>query len=413
MASPDGVLRWEERWDDLLDDLDTDKARIVADTPARRFVASLVGEEFTEIGSLVREEGTSYEEMEDDGSLAPALPPAPGGGVVAGWGTIGDQRLFLAVDETAGEVPGRGRHGTLKARRIQELALRHGRPVVQVRAHDERLPERVVGGDFLLLDYGAELAVADRVRREIPFVSVIAGSISGPAALEALCGHMVVVVGDEALLSVEGRALAGSEIGAAGLADFVVEDLRDAAGVVRAFLSYLPGMQPYTRAADKGGTQPGNENVVADTISTIADPATLFDLKGQHAPEIRSALGRVGGSAIGIVGATGLVSEDGCRKATAAIETFDCMGVPILYLLDGAGVPLSDDGLRLHLAMLGCSTPSVSLFLSDATDSFPGEWTDISLAWESVSSACDLKIDPSHTREAVTATLRRIRPGSR
>ena len=111
---PRVVLRYEDRWDDLLGGLAVDRRAGAAPSALRdALTAWLDPGSFTEVGSLVRRAASSY--RGGDTVDETAADEVSGDGLVAGWGRLDGALLFVVADDPAAAGTVRGPAASAKA----------------------------------------------------------------------------------------------------------------------------------------------------------------------------------------------------------------------------------------------------------------------------------------------------------
>ncbi|MDG2111151.1 MAG: hypothetical protein P8N02_00885, partial [Actinomycetota bacterium] len=160
----------------------------------------------------------------------------PSDGLIAGWGRLDDQLVFLAADDTALGSPMRGAAGASKANRIRKHALAQSAPLVQVFAAGRLDPDVFIGAEFVRFGYGVDLDFERESAERILKVAVVTGPITDQATMEATSCHVVVIVGRHGSLN----GCAGEDALRLGLADALADDLSAALAMVAEMLRRLP-----------------------------------------------------------------------------------------------------------------------------------------------------------------------------
>jgi acetyl-CoA carboxylase carboxyltransferase component len=206
----------------------------------------------------------------------------------------------------------------------------------------------------------------------VPTVLVVIGPcVSGPALLLGIAD--VVIMTEEAFAYVTGpdivRAFTGIEVdkyslGAAalhgtrsGVASFVVPDEDAARDLAAAVLDYLPRNHledapvygcddPIERQCEVAvATVPARPNEPYDVrtvIEDVLDEASFLELRADHASNMVTGLGRLGGRAIGIAAnqpfqRAGTIDIEASEKAARFVQWCDCFNLPIVTFVDTPG----------------------------------------------------------------------------
>jgi acetyl-CoA carboxylase carboxyltransferase component len=70
----------------------------------------------------------------------------------------------------------------------------------------------------------------------------------------------------------------------------------------------------------------------------MLDGGAMTELYAEFAPEMTTALGRMGGEVVGVVAAGGALTVDAARKAARMISLCDAFRIPVVTLVDSEGV---------------------------------------------------------------------------
>ena len=206
----------------------------------------------------------------------------------------------------------------------------------------------------------------------VPTVLIVIGPcVSGPALLLGVAD--VVIMTSEAFAYVSGpdtvRAFTGIDVdnralgGAAlhgtksGVASFVVPDENAARDVAASVIEYLPDNHladaptyetddPIERDCARAvAAVPARANASYDVrhvLDDVLDHGSLLELRGDHASNLVTALGRLGGRSIGIVAnqpqhRAGTIDIEASEKAARFVQWCDCFNLPIVTFVDTPG----------------------------------------------------------------------------
>ena len=327
---------------------------------ARERIARLVDDgSFREFGALVdAARGTPGQERLE----------APGDGVVTGVGELDGRPAAIMSFDFSVFGGSNGATGGLKVARCCERSLRDGIPLVMLLdGGGHRIQEGLDSHHFAFgFDVFAQMV---DLSGYVPVVAVMLGpGFGGPTNFAALADYTVMVrgistmgiAGPALVAASTGERVSKEDLGGAdlqarlGLADLAVDTEPEALDAVRVFLGYLPSSadQPPPRDAAPDTADPLIGDLVpactrqaydvGDVVEALADPDTAFEIKPEHAPNIVTALTRIGGLPVGMVANQplhlgGALDSPACEKAAHFVSLCDAFGVPLLFLIDVPG----------------------------------------------------------------------------
>jgi acetyl/propionyl-CoA carboxylase alpha subunit len=242
----------------------------------------------------------------------------------------------------------------------------------------------VAGLDCLAFNYFGRLSGL------VPLVGVVSGRcFAGNAALLGCCD--VVIAAKDANIGMGGPAMIEGgglgifrpqEVGPTdvqspnGVIDILVEDEAEAVNAAKRYLSYFQGPLARWDAADQRLLRtiiPENRRRVYDVrtvIETLADEASVLELRRAFGSGMVIALARVEGHPIGIVAnnpmhLAGAIDSDGADKATRFMQLCDAFDIPLLFLCDTPGIMVGPEAektaLVRHAARMFVTGASVSV----------------------------------------------------
>ena len=313
-------------------------------------------------------------------------------------------------------------------------------------ALDMRLPAVVVlassgadvlGGVASLDGWGRAAKALSACSGVVPVVIVAYGlAVSGPALLMGMADVVVMtsdavayVSGPTAVAQMTGLELLPEQLGgqrvharSTGVAALLANDTEQAFDVVDDVLGYLPDHideeppmllpdDPTGRATpelrDLLPTSATGSYDVRSVIRAIADDAEILELRAGWAPQLCTALCRVGGRPVGVVAnqpqsMAGTLDIGASQKGARFVTFCDSFNVPLLTLVDTPGFMPGKDlewrgmirhGAQLVFAYAEATVPRVCLILRKAyggayivMDS-KGMANDLCLAWPSAQVA--------------------------
>lgn len=311
---------------------------------------------------------------------APAVPGQPGAADIPVAARV-DTAVRAGITDVDGrpvcrfEISGGPHHGAITERsgraliEALRLAVELRTPVLGVL---DTSGAEVGDGVAALHAWGRIARALAGASGAVPIVLVLAGPcVSGPALLLGLADIVVMtadafayVSGPEAIRDFTGVSVARDELGGAarhasrsGVASLVVPDTEAALDAAAGILSYLPDHHladppwyapddPVDRdAAVAAATVPDRPTASYDmrlVVADVVDADTLLELRPQYAPNMVTALARLGGQPVGVVAnqplhRAGTLDIEASRKAARFVAWCDAFHLPILTFVDTPG----------------------------------------------------------------------------
>ncbi len=322
----------------------------------------------------------------------------PGGGIVAGIGTVSGTRCLVVVDDSGIEAGALQPMGLEKFQRAQQLALENRLPFVHLveSAGANLLRYRVE--DFI--NGGSHYARLARLSAAgIPVLTIVHGSCTaGGAYMPGLSDYVVMVrdraraflAGPPLLKAATGEIATEEELGGAlmhatvsGLAEVLAEDDADAIRALREYLARLgwqareldvPGGPPPRYAAEELlGVMPrdGRKPVdMREVIARLVDDSDFLEFKAGYGPATPCVNAAIEGQPVGILTNNGPLDPAGSNKATHFIQACCQSGVPLLYLQNTTGyivgteserAGMIKDGSKMIQAVANATVPQVTV----------------------------------------------------
>jgi len=278
---------------------------------------------------------------------------------------------FMANDFTV-KAGSMARHGVEKFLRMQQRALKTGRPVLYLMDSSGGRIDQQTGFFANREGIGKYYYNHSRLSGRVPQVCVLYGPCIAGAAYTPVFADFTVMVRDVSAMAIASPRmvemvtgeqidlddLGGPEVHTrhSGSADLIAEDEDHARNLVAQLLTYLPdncdedpprteGQAPAKPPAGIDGVIPEEPNRGYDVervIERVADAGSVFELQPEYGSEIVTAFARIDGRPVGIVAnqpaqRAGAIFPDAARKAAEFVWKCDAFGVPLLYLCDTPG----------------------------------------------------------------------------
>jgi acetyl-CoA carboxylase carboxyltransferase component len=240
-------------------------------------------------------------------------------------------------------------------------------------------------------------------------LAVVGPCVSGPALLLGVVDQVVMtadafayVSGPDTVTAFTGVPVSRVELGGPGVHDLrsgvaalVVDDDADALDALATILDYLPDHHlddpPWFADPDPVGREcrlapgivPDTSNAsydVRDVICDVVDAGSMLELRARHAPNLVTALARLGGRSVGVVAnqpsqRAGTLDIDASRKGARFVQWCDAFNVPLLTFVDTPGYEPGTDlewrgmirhGAQLVHAYAAATVPRVCVVLRKA-----------------------------------------------
>ncbi|MEV4410640.1 carboxyl transferase domain-containing protein [Catellatospora sp. NPDC049609] len=335
-----------------------------------------------------------------DGGNPDLLLPARDNEVAAAYGLIGGVPAAAYATDPARRGGAMTQEGCARVAEVIERADLKGLPVVGVwQSGGASLGEGVGALDGVGRVFRAIVGASGR----IPQISVVLGSAAGGAAYGSALTDLVIMA-EEASMFVTGprvvRDATGVEVGFtelggaavhsrhSGVAHLIRRDEGDCLATARDLVRLLGGQGGFGEPGDVlDGTDlrallpesPRQAYPVTKLVDALLD-APAVQLHPRWAPNVVTALGRLGGRTVGVVANNplklgGCLDADAGDKASRFVRMCDAYGVPLVVLVDVPGyLPgVSQEtsgvlrrGAKLLHAFAACQVPRVTLITRKA-----------------------------------------------
>jgi acetyl-CoA carboxylase carboxyltransferase component len=202
-----------------------------------------------------------------------------------------------------------------------------------------------------------------RLSGVVPRIAVVAGRCFAGNAVIAGCSDLIVATRNSNLGMAGPAMVAGGGLGQFepeeigpidtqsrnGVVDVAVEDEVEAVEVARRLLGYFQGSLPTWTAPDQSPLResvPERERTAYDVrpiISTLVDEDSAVFLREEYAPELVTALARIEGRPVGVIGnqtlhMAGAITSDAGDKGARFLRLCDSFGIAVISLVDTPGM---------------------------------------------------------------------------
>ena len=299
--------------------------------------------------------------------VADAERSIPGGGVIAGIGTVSGARCMVLVNDSGIDAGALQPKGLDKQLRVQELAIRHRLPYVQLvesagaNLLAYKVEEFVKGGQ--LFNNLARMSAAG-----LPVVTVTHGSSTAGGAYQTGLSDYIVMVrnrtraflaGPPLLKAATGEIASEEDLGGAemhtsisGLGDYLAEDDRDAIRIARDIVARLRwdhSLPASVHAAYKPprygvdellGVMPADYRRPVDmreVIARLVDDSDFLEFSASYGSQTVCGHASIEGWPVGIITNNGPIDCAGATKATHFIQACCQAQIPLVYLQNITG----------------------------------------------------------------------------
>jgi acetyl-CoA carboxylase carboxyltransferase component len=296
----------------------------------------------------------------------------PADGLITGAAEFEGRELHFMANDFTVKAGSMARRGVEKFLRMQQRALKNGKPVLYLMDSSGGRIDQQTGFFANREGIGKYYYNHSMLSGRVPQICVLYGPcIAGAAYTPVFADFTVMVEGMSAMAiasprmveMVTGEEIDMQDLGGArvhaeesGSADLVARDERHARQLVAQLVSYLPdkaGEKP-PRAETKPPKYspegidelvpeaPNRPYDVHDLLDRVVDANSVFELKPDYGGEIVTAFARIDGRPVGVVAnqptqRSGAIFPDAAEKAAEFIWTCDAYEIPLLYLCDTPG----------------------------------------------------------------------------
>jgi len=317
-----------------------------------------------------------------------------GEGVITGTATVNDNLVFVIAQNAAVLSGGVTDANCKKIAKCQQKALRASAPVIYM------LDTRGVAvgeGVNVLEGIATVLAGSNALKGECTQIAVTMGDVLGSMALLAancdfhfvLGGACAAYASPLVISAASGKKLGGAEIGGAksaaktGAVTFTAQDMDNVRETIKQILDTLPAyngevetMDDYNRA-----TPSLNEKACAKCMIEAAfDKDYFVEMNAAFAPEVKTGLARLGGTAVGAIvfdgGEKGVeLDMNNVKKIKEFVYFCDENELPLVMMVNTLGIkadldtalsPIMKEVANLSYALYNLSTPVINVVYGKA-----------------------------------------------
>lgn len=290
---------------------------------------------FVETGAFVRRKGVDE----------------PYDAVLTGYGSVDGKLAFAFVQDSDRKSGALDDVGAMKIEKLYEQALSVGAPVIGL---FDSAGAVVYDGTPALTAYGRVMKCVSNASGIIPQIALIEGTCTGMAAVIATMFDFTVTVREHSEISFNHGAAKGNDktpyAENCGLSALNTVEEAEAVAFVRAMITLLP--RNNRDVADTETLDKPIRPIRADEltglalVNAVADYGRSINLYDAFAPEMITALCSIGGRTCGVIAtdasiAYGKLTPKGARKAARLVSFCDCFSIPVVTLVDSAGVDTS------------------------------------------------------------------------
>ena len=318
--------------------------------------------------------------------------------VITCYGVIDERPVYVYAQDFTVKGGAMGAAAAAKIVRLMGLAQKTGAPVI---AMCDSAGADLSEGVEALNAYASIMKETAAISGVVPQVSLILGPCAGGAAfVPALTDVTIVadkvgqmfVTGPQVVSARTGKDVSAKDLGGgkklaeSGAASIVVDTEDEAIAMARKVLSYLPSNNqedaPLAMSDDLNRQLDiALQSMLAEVaIVRIADFNDYVELSKEFAPNMVTALARIGGRCVGIVANNpaahdGVLCASACKKAARFIRMCDCYNLPVVTLVNtiGQNTVTADNNTaaisgaaQLIFAYAEAVVPKVSILCGDA-----------------------------------------------
>jgi len=293
-----------------------------------------------------------------------------GDGVIAGYGLIDGRPVCVYAEDSTFMGGSLGEAHLQKMSKTLDLALKMGVPFIGL---NDSGGARIQEGAVSLSTLGELFAKNVVASGVVPQITAIMGPCAGGAVYSPALEDFVIMVdktsymfitGPRVVKTVTGEDVSTDSLGGArvqntksGVAHFFASDEREALGLVRRLLGYLPPnnmedpptsqvTDPPERADEDLNSlipvDPNKSYNILDLITRVFDAESFFEVQRLFAPNAVVGFARIAGMPVGIIAnqpavMAGVLDINSADKIARFVRFCDCFNLPIVTFVDVPG----------------------------------------------------------------------------
>ena len=334
----------------------------------------------------------------------------PADGLITGAAEFEGRDIHFMANDFTVKAGSMAEKGVEKFLRMQQRALKTGRPVLYLMDSSGGRIDQQSGFFANREGIGKYYYNHSMLSGRVPQICVLYGPCIAGAAYTPVFADFTIMVRDMSAMAIASprmvemvtgeeidlEDLGGPDVHArhSGSADLIAEDEEHARELVAKLLDYLPDNSDEEPPQTEGTTpelspagidsivpqEPNRSYDMFDVIDRIVDAGSVLELRPEYGPEIITAFARIDGRPIGIVAnqpaqRAGAIFPDAAEKAAEFIWTCDAYDIPLLYLCDTpgfmAGSQVEKDGIleqgkKMIYATSSATVPKQSVIVRKA-----------------------------------------------
>ena len=296
----------------------------------------------------------------------------PADGLITGAAEFEGRKLHFMANDFTVKAGSMAEKGVEKFLRMQQRALKTGRPVLYLMDSSGGRIDQQTGFFANREGIGKYYYNHSMLSGRVPQICVLYGPCIAGAAYTPVFADFTIMVREMSAMAIASprmvqmvtgeeidmQDLGGPEVHArhSGSADLIAEDEEHARELVADLITYLPDNSdekpPRADSRPPAKSPKGIDSIVPsepnrgydmmDVIERVVDQDSFFELRPEYGQEILTGYARIDGRPIGIVAnqpahRAGAIFPDAAEKAAEFIWKSDAFNIPLLYLCDTPG----------------------------------------------------------------------------
>jgi propionyl-CoA carboxylase beta chain len=320
----------------------------------------------------------------------------PGDGLVCGLGSVSGRSVAVYAHDPTVLRGALGHQASLKLCRLLDMAAKESLPVIALADCDG---VRVEEGTLAIDAYGEVIRRTVLLKGKVPQITLVCGLCVGAAAYCAALTDATAMVAGQSWLFITGpkvtRVVTGEEVSIddlggpqmharkTGAVHAVVASEGEGIAWVKSVLAGLEPRRPSDDSPERETpevaslvpAEPRKAYDMRKVVAAVFDKGSVLELSAAFAPNLLTALARLGGRAVAVVASNpmqlaGCLDIDASRKGAAFVTWASARGLPVVTLVDVPGyLPgrrqeeggILPHGATLLTAYAGATVPLICL----------------------------------------------------